>query len=98
MSLFNTLIKSHPLILVDFYTDWCGPCKAMAPELKKLKDEMGDRIKIIKIDTEKHQRLAAKFNIRSIPTIQIYKQGKIVKQQAGGLQLTQLRQLINEYK
>ena len=93
MSKFNDVIKSHDLVLVDFYADWCGPCKAMAPELEKLKTELGDKIKIVKINTEKNQAISAQYNIRSIPTVHLYKDGKQVYNKAGGLMLPQLRDL-----
>ena len=98
MSKFNDLINSHTLVLVDFYADWCGPCKAMAPHLETLKTEYGDELKIIKINTEKNQQLSAQFNIRSIPTLHLYKNGQLVHNQAGGLMLNQLKALVEQYQ
>ena len=95
---FKSLIKSHPLVLVDFYADWCGPCKTMAPELNKLKKEFGDDVKIAKINTEKNKLLASQFNIRSIPTLMLYKDGKLVHQQAGAVMFPGLKELVNHYK
>lgn len=97
MSQFDSIVKSHPIVVVDFYADWCQPCKIMAPELKKLKDELGEKVKVVKIDTEKNQKLSAKFNIRSIPTLQVYHYGKLKKQQAGALMHPQLKQLVSEF-
>ncbi len=94
---FDSLIKSHPLILVDFYADWCGPCKAMAPTLEQIKKEYGDKVKIVKIDTEKNHKLSASKGIRSIPTLQFYKYGKMQWQQAGALPLHALKQKIQPF-
>ncbi len=97
MSKFNKLVESHPLVLVDFYADWCGPCKAMAPELVKLKNELGDKVKIVKINTEKHTSLSREYSIRSIPTLILFKDGKKVVQQAGGMRLAQLKSLLSPH-
>lgn len=97
MSKFNDLVNSHPLVLVDFYAEWCGPCKAMAPELEKLKKEYGDKLKIVKINTETNQQISTQFGIRSIPTLHLYKNGNQVYNQAGGMMITQLKQLIAPY-
>tara|TARA_R110000823_G_scaffold315691_1_gene450076 strand:+ start:50437 stop:50625 length:189 start_codon:yes stop_codon:yes gene_type:complete len=58
---FNSIIDSETLVLIDFYADWCGPCKSLAPILKQVKDELGDAIKIVKIDVDKNQPLAAQY-------------------------------------
>jgi len=94
---YDSLVKSHPLVLVDFYADWCGPCKMMAPIFDQLKKDVGDKVKIVKINTEKNHKLSAKMNIRSIPTIVFYKYGKIQWQQAGAMQLPQLKQKIQPF-
>ena len=94
---FDSIIKSHPLVLVDFYADWCGPCKAMAPIFDEIKKHYKDKIKIVKIDTEINHKLSAAKGIRSIPTIQFYKYGKMQWQQAGVLQLTMLKSKINPF-
>ncbi len=94
---FQEIVSSHPLVLVDFYADWCGPCKMMAPALEELKKEMGEKLKIVKINTEKNQALSAQFNIRSIPTIHLYKDGNRVVEQAGALMLPQLRELVGRF-
>ncbi len=94
MSKFNELIHSHPVVLVDFYADWCGPCKAMAPELTKLKNHYGDKLKLVKINTEKNQKLATKFAIRSIPTLVLYKDGAQVARKSGGMMLPDLKKFV----
>ena len=94
MSKFNEIIHSHPIVLVDFYADWCGPCKAMSPELTKLKNHYGDKLKLVKINTEKNQKLASKYSIRSIPTLVLYQDGTQVARKSGGMMLPQLKQFI----
>ena len=94
---YDSLVKSHPLVLVDFYATWCGPCKMMIPVFEQLKEDLGDKVKVIKIDTEKNQRLSQKMNIKSIPTMVLYRYGKIVWQQPGVMQLPQLKQQLKKY-
>lgn len=93
-SSFQTLISSSPTVLVDFYADWCGPCKTLAPILKDLKEELGDAIKIVKIDVDKNQPLAAKYQVRGVPTMILYKEGKQVWRQSGVVPKAQLKQVI----
>lgn len=93
---FPDLINSDKPVLVDFYADWCGPCKMMSPILKKLKNEMGDRLNIIKIDTEKNPDAAIKYQVRGVPTLILFHKGRILWQQSGVVQLHQLRQIINQ--
>ena len=95
---FNEMINSNPLILVDFYATWCGPCKAMTPILQNLKEEIGDDLLIVKIDTDKYQQLSAQYQIRSVPTLMLYKNGKQVWKQAGGMQLAELKRLIASHQ
>jgi len=91
---FNTIISSAPTVLVDFYADWCGPCKSLAPILKQVKDELGDQVKIVKIDVDKNQPLAAKYQVRGVPTMILYKEGKQVWRQSGVVPAAQLTQII----
>jgi len=91
---FNTIIASAPTVLVDFYATWCGPCKTLAPILKQVKDELGDQVKIVKIDVDKNQSLAAKYQVRGVPTMILYKEGKQVWRQSGVVPAAQLTQII----
>ena len=93
-SSFQTIISSNPTVLVDFYADWCGPCKMLAPILKEVKEELGDAVKIVKIDVDKNQPLAAKYQVRGVPTMILYKNGKQVWRQSGVVQKEQLKQVI----
>ena len=70
---------------MDFYADWCGPCKMLAPILKQVKDELGETVKIIKIDVDKNQKIAAKYQIRGVPTMLLFKNGKALWRQSGVL-------------
>jgi len=97
MSSFNEIIASQKLVLVDFSADWCGPCKMLAPILKQVKDEVGDTIKIIKIDVDKNQTLASQYQVRGVPTLILYKDGKQVWKQSGVLQKHELVQLIQSH-
>jgi thioredoxin 1 len=94
---FKEIIASETPILVDFSADWCGPCKMLAPILKQVKDELGDTIKIIKIDVDKNQPLAAKYQVRGVPTMILFKQGKQLWRQSGVLQKQEIISIINSY-
>ncbi|WP_121666914.1 thioredoxin [Mesonia aquimarina] len=94
---FNNIIQSDTPVLIDFYADWCGPCKAMAPILKQVKEEMGDKVKIIKIDIDKNQSIASQYQVRGVPTFLIFSQGKQVWRQSGVVQKTELVNSIKSY-
>ncbi|MCB0762513.1 MAG: thioredoxin [Flavobacteriales bacterium] len=96
-SSFKDLIDSPTPTLIDFYADWCGPCKMMPPILKEVKDSMGDSIRIVKIDTERNQQLSASLGIRSIPTLIVYKEGKEVWRQAGVVPAPQLEAQLRQF-
>lgn len=81
---FDAATKSG-LVLVDFWATWCGPCRAIAPKLEEIAAEMGDKVKIVKLDVDNNQESAAKFGIRSIPTMILFKNGKPVDQVMGNL-------------
>jgi thioredoxin 1 len=94
MSKFNDLINSDTPVLVDFFAEWCGPCKAMAPILKELAGLTKGKAKILKVDVDKNQAVAQKFQVRGVPTLILFKQGKIMWQQSGVVPAQQLAQVI----
>lgn len=93
---FTELINDDVPVLVDFYADWCAPCKMMTPILKELKSEMGDALNIIKIDTEKNPDVAIRYQVRGIPNLILFRNGELLWQQAGVVQMPQLKNIIEQ--
>ncbi|WP_081208320.1 thioredoxin [Salegentibacter sediminis] len=96
-SSFNDIINGDQPVLVDFFADWCGPCKMLAPILKDVKAELGDQVKIVKIDVDRNQELAAKYQVRGVPTMILYKNGKQLWRQSGVLQKHQITEVIKSH-
>ncbi len=82
---FQKLINSEKPVLVDFFATWCGPCQTLGPILKQVKDELGERVSIIKVDVDKNQQVAAAFQVRGVPTMMLYQNGKQLWRQSGVL-------------
>lgn len=95
-SSFSKLIDSEIPVLIDFYATWCGPCKTLEPILKNVKDELKETVKIIKIDVDKNQLLASKLNIKGVPTLLLFKNGKQVWRQSGVCSKDQLIDVIKK--
>lgn len=83
METFNDVINSDSLVLVDFYATWCQPCKMMHPVLEQVKGELGDRIRIIKIDVDKQSATANQYRIQSVPTLMLFRQGEVLWRTSG---------------
>lgn len=94
---FNEIISQEQLTLVDFYADWCGPCKTLAPILQEVKAVLKDDVKIIKINVDQHQDLAAEFMVRGVPTMLLFKNGQMLWRQSGVLGRNDLVKIIREH-
>ena len=96
MENFNEIINSEQLTLVDFFATWCGPCKMMHPVLEQLKEQMGDNIRIIKIDVDKNEELCINYRIQSVPTLMLFRKGETLWRQSGALSLNQLKDIVEK--
>ena len=97
MEKFEELIQSEKPVLVDFFATWCGPCKAMHPVLEELKGQIGEAARIVKIDVDQHEELAAKYRIQAVPTVIIFKKGEAVWRHSGVIKNSELK-TISEQK
>lgn len=98
MEKLNEIINGSQLTLVDFFATWCGPCKMMHPVLEQLKEEMGDSLRIIKIDIDKNEALVEQYRIQSVPTLMLFREGQQLWRQSGAMPLAELTNIINSYK
>tara|TARA_Y100000385_G_C12700764_1_gene470441 strand:+ start:188 stop:478 length:291 start_codon:yes stop_codon:yes gene_type:complete len=85
MANFNEIIESNGNVLIDFYATWCGPCQTLGPILEQVKKDVGDNLRIVKIDVDKHKELASKMAVRGVPSLFFYKNGKLIKSASGVL-------------
>lgn len=97
MSNFLEIINKPIPVLIDFYADWCGPCQVMGPVLEDVKSELGDKVAIIKINVDKNQALAQKFQVRGVPTFMIFKNGKSLWRQSGVLNKENLVEVLTQF-
>ena len=79
----SDVLNSETPVVVDFWAEWCGPCKAIGPSLEEISDEMGDKVKIAKVNIDENQDIAAKYGIRSIPTMLMFKDGEVISTKVG---------------
>ncbi|MFM2360290.1 MAG: thioredoxin [Bacteroidota bacterium] len=93
---FSTLIQQQQPVLVDFFATWCGPCKMMTPILTDVKAKLGEQVRIIKIDVDKHPALAAELQVQGVPTLMLFKSGKLLWRQSGVVPAAQLQQIIQK--
>ena len=96
MAKFSDIINQDKAVLIDFFAEWCGPCKMMSPILKDVKDTLGDSITIIKIDVDKNQALASKYQVRGVPTLMLFKAGNQLWRQSGLLQKNEIIKTVEE--
>ena len=96
MEKFNDIINREQLTLVDFFATWCGPCKQLHPVLEQLKHQLGDSIRIVKLDVDKNEALAAAYRIQSVPTLMLFRSGQVIWRQSGALRLNDLISVINQ--
>ncbi len=97
MNKFQDIIAGDTPVLVDFFAEWCGPCKMIKPVLEELKKKMGNKIIILKIDIDKNISLFSEYRIQSVPTLVLWKQGEIIWRQSGALSLNELEQVLSSY-
>ena len=99
MAKFEDIIQGNTLVFVDFFATWCGPCKMMHPVLEGLKKQLGERVKIVKIDIDSpvNRQLVNSYQVQAVPTLMLFKEVKMVWRQSGAMQATQIRQVIEKY-
>lgn len=97
METFNDVISGNGLVLVDFFATWCGPCKMMHPVLEQVKATLGDKIRIIKVDVDKHNDTAVRYGIQSVPTLMLFRNGEILYRQSGAMSKSDLMAILDPF-
>ena len=97
METFNDIISSDQLVLVDFFATWCQPCKMMHPILEQLKAAVGDKLRIIKVDVDKHNEIAAQYRIQSVPTLMLFRTGEVLYRNSGVMDKAELMALLDPF-
>jgi thioredoxin 1 len=96
MESFNEIINGDTPVLVDFYADWCAPCRMMGPIMQQVSKEMVGKVRVIKVDVDKNEDVARKYQIRSIPTMILFKKGKLMWQGVGVIQADQIKSIVQK--
>lgn len=94
---FEELIASEKPILIDFFAEWCGPCKVLSPTLQQLAEEAGENLRIVKIDVDKNPKLASKYKVSGVPTLMLFKKSELKWRQSGVLSLPQLKGIVQKF-
>ena len=97
METFGEVIKNRQPVLVDFHATWCGPCKQMAPELQRFAQNNTGKLRVIKIDIDKNPATAQQFNIQGVPTLILFKEGKVLWRQSGAMSSSQISEAIKPH-
>lgn len=97
MENFNDIINGAQPTLVDFFATWCGPCKLMHPVLEQLKQELGESVRIVKLDVDKNNALANTYQIQSVPTLMLFVKGEMLWRRSGALSLNELKAIIKQH-
>ena len=97
MANFSEIINSEQPVLIDFYADWCGPCKTLSPIIQEVAKELNGNARVLKIDVDKNQRLASKLRIKGLPTMVIYQKGKIMWRQSEVMQKSEIVSKLNQF-
>ena len=97
METFNDVISADRLVLVDFFATWCQPCKMMHPVLEQVKEALGDKVRVIKADVDKHGQTAAQYGIQGVPTLMLFRKGEILWRQSGLMARADLLAAVNPF-
>ena len=97
MSTFNQIINEDQAVLIDFFATWCGPCKMMPPIFDQVKKNLGSQLRILKIDVDKNPKVAEQYQVRGVPTLILFKAGKILWRQSGVQDASTLIQIVKQH-